>query len=648
MSKTTKQQHHLYDAICLIKSALQHLLSEEEEKINDSILQSIAESVPVDSAFSKLVSYFSLNLWEQCILLLCCGIQLDSEIAALCARLNGGDEYFYATMLIACHLFNEGRHKVLSLASPLHAQHLLIFEKEESDLYQLVPMHVDESVLQYLIGETVIDSRLQSYIKLVDNQIVLTEAHQRLVKSIQHYWQNHKALAAHTVIRLTGGDGKTQQMIADATCRAQDIVLYRLYADRLPNNRQDLHRLVTRLNQHSLFCRCAYFIDWNDETANVSPLRYLLDNLLALLFINDMVSVDLLDKDIVDMPISAPSPQEQIKHWQHCINKQQLSLDKLQVIRLVTHFNCSAAEIGKLCTTASALSESDELDDFSRISQLYRQQHRRQPRDLIKVIPPSKAGWQDLILPEKEQQLLQKLQAQIEQQYTVYQQWGFTEKISTGLGVSALFAGDSGTGKTFAARIIANQLMLDIYQIDLSSVIDKYIGESEKRLEKIFTIAEKSGAILLFDEADALFGKRSQVENSKDRYANIGVSYLLQRMESYRGLSILTTNFKQNIDDALMRRLRFVIEFPFPRHSERQRMWQCVFPKDVPLANIDYQQLANLPVAGGAIRNIALNAAFLAANDTVAVTMQHLLAAARYEYKKQEKTLTQSMVEHWE
>jgi SpoVK/Ycf46/Vps4 family AAA+-type ATPase len=206
--------------------------------------------------------------------------------------------------------------------------------------------------------------------------------------------------------------------------------------------------------------------------------------------------------------------------------------------------------------------------------------------------------------------------------------------MNRGLGISALFAGASGTGKTMAAEVMANHLRLNLYRIDLSAVVSKYIGETEKNLRRLFDAAEDGGAILFFDEADALFGKRSEVKDSHDRYANIEINYLLQRMEAYRGLAILATNMKSALDQAFMRRLRFIVNFPFPDADDRKRIWRKVFPPETPTEGLDYDRLARLNLTGGSIHNIALNAAFLAAQGNTPVTMVLLLAAARTEMRK--------------
>jgi SpoVK/Ycf46/Vps4 family AAA+-type ATPase len=194
---------------------------------------------------------------------------------------------------------------------------------------------------------------------------------------------------------------------------------------------------------------------------------------------------------------------------------------------------------------------------------------------------------------------------------------------------------------------LANELRLDLFRIDLSAVVSKYIGETEKNLRRVFDAAEEGGAVLLFDEADALFGKRSEVKDSHDRYANVEISYLLQRMEAYRGLAVLTTNMKDALDPAFLRRLRFVVQFPFPDQSQRAEIWRRIFPARTPTDALDLNALSRLSIAGGNIRNIALHAAFAAADANEPVRMPHLLGAARLEYEKLEKPLTETELGGW-
>src|SRR5208283_4292440 len=266
--------------------------------------------------------------------------------------------------------------------------------------------------------------------------------------------------------------------------------------------------------------------------------------------------------------------------------------------------------------------------------------------DLAERIVPA-AQWDDLVLPEAQKAILRQLAAQVRYRLKVYETWGFSAKGRRGLGVSALFAGESGTGKTMAAEVVAGELGLDLYRIDLSAVVSKYIGETEKNLKQVFDAAEDGGVLLLFDEADALFGKRAEVKDSHDRYANIEVGYLLQRMEAYQGLAILTTNLKSSLDKAFQRRLRFSVNFPFPDAAQREAIWSRIFPAKTPTEALQAQRLAQLNMAGGNIRNIALNAAFLAAAKEQPVQMAHLLAAARLEAQKIERPLADSEIRGW-
>jgi SpoVK/Ycf46/Vps4 family AAA+-type ATPase len=245
--------------------------------------------------------------------------------------------------------------------------------------------------------------------------------------------------------------------------------------------------------------------------------------------------------------------------------------------------------------------------------------------------------WDDLVVPDRQRDLLRSVSAYLRHRDRVLSEWGYERTVARTQGLKVLFAGESGTGKTMAAQVLAAELGLDLFRVDLATVVSKYIGETEKNLERIFAAADGSNAILFFDEADALFGKRSEVSDSHDRYANIEVAYLLQRMDAYPGAVILATNFKRNIDDAFIRRLDFVIDFPFPEPEDRKRIWRLVLPSEAPVADdVDLDFLAvQFKLSGGAIRNCSLAAAFRAADEGAAIAMRHLVRAVAQEYAKQ-------------
>jgi SpoVK/Ycf46/Vps4 family AAA+-type ATPase len=249
----------------------------------------------------------------------------------------------------------------------------------------------------------------------------------------------------------------------------------------------------------------------------------------------------------------------------------------------------------------------------------------------------TRAGFDDLVVPDGVAQQLHEITGQLRHRATVHDDWGFAARQSRGLGLSALFAGDSGTGKTLAAEVIAHEAGLDLYRVDLSATVSKYIGETEKNLAQLFDAAERCGAVLLFDEADALFGQRSEVRDSHDRYANLEVAYLLQRIERYPGLAILTSNMKSVLDRAFLRRLRFVVQFPFPDTALRQRLWQRALPPQAPVQGLDFAQLGRLHLSGGSIRSVALNAAFHAAARGTPIDGACLTLALQAEFAKLER-----------
>ena len=342
------------------------------------------------------------------------------------------------------------------------------------------------------------------------------------------------------------------------------------------------------------------------------------------------------------LDVERPLPAEQAAAWRRGLGPLGDTLNGA-VDRLVAQFSLPSVAIAR---TARRVVARPGESPAAELWELCRVEARPRMEDNAHRIVP-RAGWKDLVLPEFEMRLLRDVTAHVRARSRVHDAWGLADRSARGLSVTALFTGVSGTGKTLAAEVLARELELDLYRIDLSQVVSKYIGESEKNLRRVFDAAEEGGAILLFDEADALFGKRSDVKDSHDRYANIEVSYLLQRMEAYRGLAILTSNLKDALDSAFLRRIRFAVHFPFPTAEQRAEIWRRVFPEATPREELAYDKLARLNVAGGTIRNIAVYAAFLAADAGGAVTMKHLLRAARVEFAKLERQLPETDVRGW-
>jgi SpoVK/Ycf46/Vps4 family AAA+-type ATPase len=262
--------------------------------------------------------------------------------------------------------------------------------------------------------------------------------------------------------------------------------------------------------------------------------------------------------------------------------------------------------------------------------------------ELASRLPPA-YRWEDLVVPERQLELLQSISAYLRHRDRVLSEWGYDKRVARTQGLKVLFAGESGTGKTMSAQVLAAELGLEIFRVDLATIVSKYIGETEKNLDRIFAAADGSNAILFFDEADALFGKRSEVKDAHDRYANIEVAYLLQKMEQYEGLAVLASNLRSNIDEAFVRRLAFIVHFPFPEEAERRRIWGTIWPAATPLgADVDLDFLAaQFRLSGGNIKNVALSAAFhAAACGDERVRMEHIFQATRREYQKLGKVLS--------
>lgn len=332
-------------------------------------------------------------------------------------------------------------------------------------------------------------------------------------------------------------------------------------------------------------------------------------------------------------------------HWRRCVDRAGIAAGEAALEAVAQRFRLRPGQIARAAAMAGeALGPGDEQGADSPRQALFaaaRAQSGRRLAALATRIRP-RYTWRDLVLAPDALAQLREICARLSAQDQVLERWGFARRLSQGKGTTVLFAGPSGTGKTMTAEIIASELGLDLYRINLAQIVSKYIGETEKNLDRVFDAARDANAVLLFDEAEALFGKRSEVRDAHDRYANIEVAYLLQRIEAFDGLAILSTNLRQNLDEAFSRRLAFVVSFPFPEAAERRRIWDAMFPSEVPLAaDVDFAAMAErFKLSGGNIKNIALAAAFLAADERTEVAMRHLLHGTRREFQKQGKSLT--------
>ena len=478
----------------------------------------------------------------------------------------------------------------------------------------------------------------------------LAASHQALAEQVAILWaEEEDDFWSAPLIQLCGAEAAEREAIAAAICDLLGLELHILWSHTIPTTPPDLERVKCLwereviLNNRALLVACEEM-----EPTHQKALTWLLEETKGKIIVSSEQKRQVRGRLLISFDVPKPHAAEQRALWQRTLGPIAPSLNG-QVEQLVAQFNMSAPAIKAAYTKASGqvVAQNQAAEELGQLLwDSCRVQARPRLDHLAQRIEPS-ATWKELILPDSQRKILRDVAGHVRQRMKVYETWGFASKSRRGLGISALFAGASGTGKTMAAEVLANHLRLDLYHIDLSAVVSKYIGETEKNLRRIFDAAEAGGVILLFDEADALFGKRSEVKDSHDRHANIEVSYLLQRMEAYRGLAILTTNMKSALDSAFLRRLRFIVQFPFPKAKQRAEIWQQIFPANTPTQGLNYSKLAQLNVAGGNIRNIALNAAFLAADADEPVRMTHLLRAARNEYVKLAKQLTNSEIKGW-
>jgi SpoVK/Ycf46/Vps4 family AAA+-type ATPase len=332
-----------------------------------------------------------------------------------------------------------------------------------------------------------------------------------------------------------------------------------------------------------------------------------------------------------------------IDMWRHAARARDIHLSRADLASLAGRFVLTTGQVRSVLASASDMAAMAgwETPDASQIAAAARQASDHSLGRLAMKIE-RKHDWADLVLPAATLQRLREFAAAIRHRHVVFGEWGFGDRIVHGAGIKALFAGASGTGKTMAAGVIARELGLDLFKVDLSGVVSKYIGETEKNLDRVFDAARSSNAIVFLDEAEAILGKRSEVRDAHDRYANIEVAYLLQRLEEHDGVVILATNLRRNIDEAFNRRMQYVIDFPRPEEAERERIWRGMFPPQSPIgADVDFRFLARqFDLAGGEIRNVALDAAFIAAQEHGAIDMRAIVEALSRQLAKQGKTPT--------
>ena len=593
-----------------------------------------------------LAERFGLTSFERDVLLLSMAPEMDPGLERLFAYLQDDATKKCLTADLACSLVGEGesiggmRQSFLAHA-PLRRWRLLTLEAANGGLSGGA-LRAEHSVAQYILGVPCLDDRCQRVLNR-DPRHAISNGHYQVASQLAQWLTSSPENRRSTLINLVGPPDSGRLAVASTLADIAGWNLLAVDVESLPAHAGERRELIALLERDAALLGLVYFVDL--ESGKTEETQSLIRDFERSARPLIVASRDRIrcEREMVSVQVARPDSMAQIQIWQEVLGDSGPELrEPVKCIaeqfdfgpRGIARASALAQNLAGLRSGANTVS-SDDLWEACR------QQLSAQMDQLAQKITPC-YEWDDIVVPADVLAQLKEIAAQVAHRHVVYQEWGFGRKLSRGRGMSVLFAGPSGVGKTMAAEVMARHLKLDLYRIDLAQVVSKYIGQTEKNLRDVFDAAERSGALLFFDEADALFGKRSEVKDSHDRYANIEINYLLQRMEDYRGLAILATNMKSFLDSAFTRRLRFIIDFPFPGFSQRMEIWRKAFPSSAAVAELDLHALSRLEITGGNIRNIAVNSAFLAASEGVPIAMEQVMRAARREYKKIDRMIMES------
>lgn len=615
----------------------------------------------VDLRLERLKQLFDLDEFDLHVLLICVAIALDTRYEKIYAYLQDDVTKTRPSIdLVLCLGETDPLRRFAARAhfnpdAPLIRYRLLdMFDDPSRAMPPLIGKYLkaDDRVVAFLLGSDEPGERIARYVERREGgedlaSLILDDTMRRGLQGLMA----PAATTSRLVVHLQGRPGIGRRTIAKALCHARGVPiivvdLVSLSADA------DFPTCVVLIDREARLAGAALY--WgNVDILNASENRALLaafervvDTGPSLAFIaGETLRVPegaSGNTDHVMVMLELPTAARRLALWHRALERRPFSIAAADLTGVATRFRFTPRQISESLQTAQSLARwRDPVNAQVGVPDVYdacRYHSNRTLSTLARKISP-RVGWDDIVLPSDRLVQLREICNHMKYRHQVFNEWGFDRKLVSSKGLMALFAGPSGTGKTMAAEIISGELGLDLYKIDLSSVISKFIGETEKNLARIFDEAESANAVLFFDEADALFGRRSEVKDSHDRYANIEVGYLLQRIEEYEGVAILATNFRRNMDEAFVRRLQFTVDFALPDEADRLRMWQRVLPEQTPRdVAIDLGLLARrFDLSGGNIRNIALAAAFLAADGADIVRMRHLIAATQREYQKMGK-----------
>jgi ATPase family associated with various cellular activities (AAA) len=654
-------------------------------------LNSKFTTAPIDRAIEKgsrlarLIELFGLSAFDLDVIAIALAPELDRRYDRLYAYLQDDVRCQRPSVDLALNLLCPNaaeklakrihfapeapliRHNLIHLVTDTHPSKPTLLARE---------LHLDEQVVRFLLAQPGLDPQLHPFCQLIQPTASLTQL--PLAAELQHGLQTlvTQSRQKRQPLRLyfQGVDRPSQRRTAEAI--AQEAIAPLLVVDlarlcdpshNTPANTTHIESLLQRVFREAQFQDAIAYLDKVD-TWDAQPIWH--QCLISAMAEHPGIAIaagtqpwnpgDSPSISILTLPFSLPDFALRRDCWQTHLTAANIAIADPDLNALVDRFRLTPSQIANAvqnaCDTArwqaaqrpgipGTPPSPPTLEDLFAAA---RAQSGRDLATLTRKVEPN-VGWDDLVLPVAQQTQLRELCDRAKYRHFVHQTWGFEDKLSLGKGLNVLFAGPPGTGKTMAAEAIARELQLDLYKIDLSQIVSKYIGETEKNLNRIFTAAAASNAILLFDEADALFGKRSEVRDAHDRYANLEISYLLQKMEEYEGVAILTTNLRSNMDEAFVRRLGFIVEFSLPNPKHRRQIWQKIWPETTPCSpDLDLDFIARrFELTGANIRNIALASAYFAANEGGVVSMMHLIRALRREYQKMGKILMEEEFEKY-
>ncbi|MGZ4112331.1 MAG: ATP-binding protein [Tumebacillaceae bacterium] len=639
-------------------------LLQDMQELQTNIMERVrlSEQAGVFLPLSYLADVFQLSPFEQKCLLIALAVELDRKYEKLYAFAQDDVTCKYPTVDLALMFLCRTPQERLEARAAFAPNGKLFTYFFKSDVEQdrkhsllSTPLLLDERMIRFLMHNTQVDESIERMIEVWNPSdelppLLWEEAIQAQMRAFVEKQERDEKIVF--LIKGSPGSGKKLHVRQVSRHLQKSLVLVDLAA--MVQEKQDGKMLFDRvvreaiLHEAVLCFHHVHVLLEDDQAAKWTPL--LLDSVrkfpghVFLLSEKPWRSIELSRTGtFIELALQVPHDRVRQQVWAQLAEKHDVD-ESVDWSVMAGKFRFTVGQMERTLAVAQNLAmwqspprEAIDLDTMHQAC--YSQIQHGLEKKATRIKP--KANWNSLVLPAEQKEQLQNACNQMKYRTQVYGEWGFEQRLSYGKGLSMLFAGPPGTGKTMSAEVIAADLHLEIYKIDLSQVISKYIGETEKNLHEIFTEAQLSSAILFFDEADAMFGKRSEVKDAHDKYANVETAYLLQKMEEYEGITILATNFQQNLDDAFMRRLNYVIKFPFPDSEYREKIWRGMFPKQTPIdADVDFPLLAEkCEIAGGNIKNVVLSSAFLAANEGTAVGMRHVVQALQHELKKTGKIM---------